>query len=366
MATTFALLCATGALLSVSVHAFPKHPGSFDFASGSYLASGQAKVFNQTCDSQTLNIAYPTDFGKGPFPIVSFGHGSGGSMPWDLINGVVSLGIVVVAPQGWCGDQWKDMIGAVNASMNNLSLHPALPHVDWDRVGFMGHSSGGYAAVTAAAYAFKMTGMTPMAAVASHGVDIDGSRHVTSPIMYTSGSGDPRRHKSAQGFANCPARPKVFAVLNGGRHMEPEGQGRLNPFDALFMGCHLKAVGSTASCARIYGNTSDALCFANSMTTCQIDLTPPTPPTPSPPSPCDFEQDVDFDMDSKDGVHPAGSKEECCSVCVANSTCAAAVFDPAWRRHPASCWFKTKDQLSKKVSNPGRVACIPKSSIAFV
>merc|ERR1712025_1125036 len=103
------------------------------------------------------------------------------------------------------------------------------------------------------------------------------------------------------------------------------------------MGCHLKAADSTASCARIYGNTSDALRFANSMTTCKIDLTPPPPPTPSPPSPCDFEQDVDFDTDNKEGLHPAGSKEECCSVCVANSTFAAAVFDPAWRRHPASC-----------------------------
>lgn len=136
-------------------------------------------------------------------------------MPWDLINGVVSLGIVVVSPQGWCGDQWKDMIGAVNASMTNLSLHPVLSHVDWNRVGFM-------------------------------------------------------------------------------------------------------------------------------------------------------EQDVDFDTDSQDGSHPAGSKEECCSVCVANASCAAAVFDPAFRRHPASCWFKTKDQLSKKVSNPGRVACVPKTNLVLI
>ena len=260
------LLTLLAPLKLCGVSAFPPHPGSLDVGEDSYVIKGYS------CDNQTLRISYPTEFDKGPFPIVSYGHGSGGSMPWDLINGVATLGIVVVAPQGWCSDQWRDMVHALNASMANASLHPVLSHVDWSHVGFLGHSAGGYAAVTAGAYAHNISQFVPDAVVASHGADIDGSKYVKSPIMYTSGSGDPRRHKSAEGFANCPARPKVFAVLEGGGHMEPEGQGRLNPFDALFLGCHLQSNSYYVSCARIYGNGSDSLCNANAMTTCDIDL----------------------------------------------------------------------------------------------
>merc|ERR1712151_1342253 len=82
--------------------------------------------------------------------------------------------------------------------------------------------------------------------------------------------------------------PKILAQVQGAQHMEPESPGRLNPFDAHFLGCHV--AGLQTSCDKVYGNGADTLCKANKMTTCQIEKGPspgpsPTPPSPKPPAP---------------------------------------------------------------------------------
>eukprot|EP01046_Picozoa_sp_COSAG06_P020612 COSAG06_NODE_1515_length_9225_cov_75.448280_3_plen_522_part_00 len=348
------LLSAVCHLAAVPASSFPPRPGNLRTSSGSFALPGGP------CGNQTITIAFPVvASGAGRrFPVVSYGHGTGGSMPWDLLNDVASLGIVVFAPEGWCDDQWKDMVHAVSGSRRK-PLHPVLAHIDWAHVGFLGHSAGGYAACTAAAYASTLgTGITPRAVVASHGADIDGSKNISCPSMFSSGSADPRRHKSAQAFANCPARPKVFAVLEGGSHMEPERGGHLNPYDAHFLACHLNV--STSSCDKIYGDGPATLCHANNMSTCDVVTTPaPAPPPPNPD--CQFEDNTDFDSGSQQGKHGASSREECCELCKSNQTCVAAVFDPAFRHTPASCWFKTAGELAKKVTKPGVTACVLKN-----
>ena len=55
-------------------------------------------------------MVYPTEFERGPFPIVTWGHGIGNGVAWGLLEDIASLGVVVLAVDGWCDDLWKDML----------------------------------------------------------------------------------------------------------------------------------------------------------------------------------------------------------------------------------------------------------------
>jgi len=172
-------------------------------------------------------------------------------------------GIVVVkAATGNCNDHWRDILGALDWSQGNLSskLHEALDHVDWSSQGIFGHSFGAAHGMAAAAYAAEHPGKWNIKAlVASHGASAGAAANLTMPSMFCSG-GEDRRSKNRQAFNACPSKYKVFAEVNGARHMEPAGAGRLNPFDAHFLGCHVANL--TTSCDKIYGNAPDSICHA--------------------------------------------------------------------------------------------------------
>merc|ERR1711865_973351 len=239
------------------------------------------------------SIWYPTDLSKGPFPIVTYGHGMGGQMIPDLIESVASLGMVVVAPAtsgGKCDDNhWKDMLHAIEGSKAKTSLHSALQHVDWSRVGIMGHSMGGYASLNGAAdvaanpskYSFSLQAMLD-----SHGYIGEYSSaaaKIEIPAMFTTGTEDhASRLKGA--FDAVKSKTKVLAEVQGADHMYPATNGALNPFDAHFLGCHVADL--QTSCDKIYGTGQDTICKANSMSLCQVvGGSSPSPPSPSPPTP---------------------------------------------------------------------------------
>lgn len=258
-------LCISGAAGN------PPPAGSYDVSSGSYDLGGFL------CGKQepTCNIYYPTELEKGPFPIATFGHGMGGQIITDLTKSVASLGIVVVAPAtsgGRCDDNhWKDMLHALDGSKSKVSLHEALGHVDWNRTAIFGHSMGGFASILAGAAAMKEPERYNVKAVlASHGyigdADADAA-NITVPAMFTTGTEDHRQTVKAQ-FDACPGRPKVLAEVDGAQHMEPMSPGRLNPFDAHFLGCHL--AGLEGSCDKVYGKAADSMCQANTMTICDL------------------------------------------------------------------------------------------------
>lgn len=247
--------------------------GSFAVSEGSYELGG----FLCGKQESTASIWYPTQLEKGPFPIVSYGHGMGGQMITDLIESVSSLGIVVVAPAtsgGKCDDNhWKDMLHAIEGSKAKTSLHTALQHVDWTRVGIMGHSMGGYASLLGTAdvltnpssYTFELKAMLD-----SHGYIGDYANiapKINIPAMFTTGTEDHQNHlKGAFDLATSEA--KVLAEVTGADHMFPLTNGALNPFDAHFMGCHVADL--QASCDKIYGQGADTICQANSMTLCEV------------------------------------------------------------------------------------------------
>jgi len=263
--------------------------GSFAVTEGSYNLGGFLCGSRET----KASIWYPTELSKGPFPIVTYGHGMGGQMIDDLIESVVSLGVVVVAPAtsgGKCDDNhWKDMLHAIEGSKAKPSLHEALQHVDWERVGIMGHSMGGFASLNGAAdvaanpskYTFTLKAMLD-----SHGYigDIPSTAsHIVIPAMFTTGSEDHRSQLKAA-FDAVGSKSKVLAEVQGADHMYPAENGALNPFDAHFLGCHVADL--QTSCDKVYGTGQGTICKANTMTLCQVEGgAGPSPPSPSPPSP---------------------------------------------------------------------------------
>jgi poly(3-hydroxybutyrate) depolymerase len=255
-----------------SAMSFPPPAGSMAVSSSSYELGGFL------CGKQepTCNIYYPTELDKGPFPIATFGHGMGGQIIDDLVESVASLGFVVVAPAtsgGKCDDNhYKDMLHALEGSKAKPSLHEALAHVDWNRSAIFGHSMGGFATILAAAEAMKDPAKYNVKAiVASHGYIGDATKEaatITIPAMFTTGTEDHRGAVKGQ-FDATPGRPKVLAEVEGAVHMEPAINGRLNPFDAHFLGCHV--AGLQTSCDKVYGGGADDMCQANTMTLCQIE-----------------------------------------------------------------------------------------------
>ena len=71
-------------------------------------------------------------------------------------------------------------------------------------------------------------------------------------------------------FDACPARPKIFANLVGGVHMEPrDGSRHLNLFDAQFLACHIS--NRSDACGAIYGGGKDLLCRKYKFSECLIE-----------------------------------------------------------------------------------------------
>lgn len=224
---------------------------------------------NSTADGGVA-ITYPVSMNL-TYPIVSLLHGSGSGKFVDLSNSIASLGIVVVAPWA-CGQLDDQQLWAVAGSEKHQDLHPVLSRVDFTKVGLIGHSMG-------AAWTFssgvRAHDYDVKAIVASHGASTNAAAKLPSDlaVMCATGSGDPKRRFLWYAYLDTPARPRIYAELSGGRHMEPEGPGRLNEFDAHFLGCYLlpDKTARARSCDKIYGNGTDTLCKKNPMSGCKIE-----------------------------------------------------------------------------------------------
>lgn len=239
----------------------PPPPGNFSVAMDTFkLPHGWLCGANSS-----TQIYYPTLLDKGPFPILSFGHGSGGSMLMPLQKAVASLGFIIVAPKtGCCNSAGDDMLGALAWSRSNASLHKALGHVDWTRAGIYGHSFGSAWATDAVRKAEKQPDVYNVkAALFSHGGH--NASAITVPSMFTSGRGG---GAGTDMFDSSPAKFKVYAVAKGAGHMEPIQGRRLNGFDGHFLGCHV--AGLQTSCAKIYGDGPDSICKAQPMDACKV------------------------------------------------------------------------------------------------
>lgn len=253
--------CVSNGMIDPPPSPGPAPAGNFEVSMGTFQLP---KGWLCGADAPT-DIWYPTALDKGPFPVLSFGHGSGGSMLQPLQKSVASLGFIIVAPKtGDCNSHGEDILHALDWCRSNSSLHEALGHVDWTRAGIYGHSFGSAWASSAAREAEQQPDVYGVkAALFSHGGhDASG---ITVPSMFTSGRGGGAGQDM---FDSSPAQYKVFAIAQGAGHMEPIQGGRLNPFDAHFFGCHV--ADSQTSCDKIYGDGDDSICKATAMDTCQV------------------------------------------------------------------------------------------------
>merc|ERR1719453_2843210 len=200
-------------------------------------------------DSST-KIFYPDALDKGPFPVLSFGHGMGGSTMDKWLYTVASVGFVILAPQtGDCNQHGDDIYLNLAWCKGNSSLNPVLRHVDWTRAGIFGHSFGSAWATDAVTKAVKEPDVYHVkASLFSHG----GSNGAgcTVPAMATSGRGS-RGMWSL--FSSIPGRPKVYAEAPGAGHMEPIQGGRLNTYTSYFLHCHV--ADNKDSCTHVYGGS---------------------------------------------------------------------------------------------------------------
>jgi hypothetical protein len=213
--------------------------------------------------------------------------------------------------------------------------------------------------MAAAAYAAEHPGKWNIKGlVASHGASGGAAPNLTMPSMFCSG-GEDRRGKNRQAFNACPSKWKVFAEVNGARHMEPAGAGRLNPFDAHFLGCHVANL--TTSCDKIYGNAPDSICHAGealNYTMKSCDIVQPSTAT------CNIQPKVDCggDFFAEQQVDDVGA---CCDLCKATANCNAWTHS-LWNdkgKRSATCYLKkacgtttkTDDSTSGTVSFPSSI-----------
>merc|ERR1712007_383473 len=109
------------------------------------------------------------------------------------------------------------------------------------------------------------------AGVDSHGYlhpQLNRTATITVPMMYVTGNED-IRGRLCEEYETSPGLPKVLAMVDGAGHYEPSQDGRLNPFHAHFLGCHVADL--QHSCAQIYGKGANSLCKANKMHICEIN-----------------------------------------------------------------------------------------------
>lgn len=214
------------------------------------------------CGGSNTVIFWPE--GKGPFHVVIYGHGIGGGVDdnWDWFGEIASLGLIVLAPNtgdGMCVPEFLDTIRAlVEGKMLGVLLHPALAKADWSRTAIMGHSMGGFMSTVAGSF----RGLNIQAMLASHGGTFPLNLALNVPSMFTTGTADDTVpwEVALLAYKTCPARPKVYANLVGGTHMETREKKRLNRFTARFLSCHVSQLQD--HCDAIYGGGPFSLCRA--------------------------------------------------------------------------------------------------------
>lgn len=245
-------------------------PGEFEVAQDYFTLPG-FDCGDGTVGDGGILIYFPANPDARPdmtYPVASFLHGSGGGRFDGLCRGIASLGIVVVAvTQGTCGEWSVQQMHAVTGSQQNPQLHMVLPYVDFSSIGVIGHSEGGAYTMESAT---KATRFPIKAGVFSHGGSSNAAPNIPSnlPVFFVSGTADPRRRRLYWAYQATTSVPRIFATIEGGKHMYPAHGSPMNEMMAHFLACYL--LPRKESCEIIYGDGLNSLCKKNPMGDCQI------------------------------------------------------------------------------------------------
>lgn len=274
--------------------------------------------------SQSLQIFWPS--GTAPVPLLAFAHGMavGPDLYYRMLTSLSARGFLIVAPTAghtgqpgcdvvWCEEEYADLQQAI-AIAYERRLELPFSRIDWSlRVGLVGHSMGGLAALTAAtrppppgspysygaavAFSasapansrFKLPCQAPLPSslaklplppntrfksifaarppdwppmvMSLSNLPANFTVKTTVPVMYAHGSTE---HRMLSGFSPYhrfaygePLRQRglkphvqdVVAVLDGYRHDDPAQSVAFTATTADFLDCHLRPASVAASAA---------------------------------------------------------------------------------------------------------------------
>lgn len=232
--------------------------------------------------AEDVHIVYPLNT-VGAIPIISFAPGccktsvNNSQQEYDsLFCHVASYGFLVALFQT-CTHQCsvlhlsEHQLYVVSALEANLNLHPILSKVDFSRVGLMGHSIGGTAAIKGASlgipsvravaaihpgnwtpsYTFVAQGQAPIFFMAGETDRAVAADWVKSEYMHS-----PRDHTVANVFAElrCANHLEIMVEYHGWL----PGSTIWNYYIGQFMMCHLYQYAT--ACSKIYACGNGALC----------------------------------------------------------------------------------------------------------
>lgn len=200
--------------------------------------------------------------GNGTFKVVLYAFANPPNAADKWMSAVAETGLIVLQPprEGYVQmDMARDLLHAASvAQAQGAELLGCLGQADFTRVGTIGVSVGGGAAVQAALEGPEQN--FTMGAVLCHAPAVKsklGALHnLTLPLMFTTGTMDGLEAHTYTGFNASSGRPKILADLHGAGHMEPmdlKGAGHMamNALGAAFLSCHLS--GRQDHCRDIYG-----------------------------------------------------------------------------------------------------------------
>lgn len=171
-----------------------------------------------------------------------------------------------------CSDEWKDQV----RSLEWMKTSSFSSRVDWTKkTAVMGHSMGGGATYHTAAQQDAITTHNIGAAIAENPeiqkLNLQPITNSLVPIFFQTGSKDdtidPADVKEAYDLTS--GVPKVFAEIEGARHLEPNTgfPNRFSDYSVAFLDCHL--LDDSSQCAKVYGSVTGSLCNGNvTMTAC--------------------------------------------------------------------------------------------------
>jgi len=181
----------------------------------------------------------PQDIAGPPYPALVFAHGFAASKDFYrwVGNQLASWGYVaalfnVPGPISTGLNQWSDGISDCIGYLHELSASNTSilrNMVDSNRIGAMGHSMGGAAAILAAASDPRIKAMVALAPGNSKlgsfvfRKALDAARMVKAPVQIQVGSGDRITPKDLvyQYYANIPGvAPKEYVEIKGGSHIQ--------------------------------------------------------------------------------------------------------------------------------------------------
>ncbi len=245
MAVVVAVVGATAVTSRISKKALDKGEG---LGASQPLALISVEFSKETIAGRDVAVWKPS--GVGRHPLIVFSHGFGGSNVQSkfLMKGLAEHGYLVVAPNHhdanslamgglgllaefrhasrWTDATYRDRRDDIVAILKAMKLDPKWTRsIDWDRMGLVGHSLGGYTALGLAGAwpSWKLSGVKAVLALSPDSAPFilrDSLKGLSVPVMYQGGTLDygitPSIRKNSGAYDQTPSPAYYVEFFQGG------------------------------------------------------------------------------------------------------------------------------------------------------